>query len=61
MTPNYTGGEASSQLVMSDGEFQDGIREGKGKLTWADGSCYKGPLVVPLKFMDPCLVRTRIS
>ena len=46
---------------MSDGEFQDGIREGKGKLTWADGSCYKGPLVVPLKFMHPCLVRTGVS
>ena len=24
--------------------LEDGIREGKGKLTWADGSCYKGAL-----------------
>ena len=24
------------------GSGKDGIREGKGKLTWADGSCYKG-------------------
>ena len=29
--------------IEYDGEWKDGIREGKGKLTWADGSSYKGP------------------
>ena len=32
--------------------FQDGIREGKGKLTWADGSSYKGVLPRWSRFLD---------
>ena len=32
--------------IEYDGEWKDGIREGKGKLTWADGSSYKGRKMV---------------
>ncbi len=39
------------------GSFSEGVREGKGKLTWANGDVYEGEFVLKAGDALTCILR----